>query len=677
MPTSSTVSRKTIRQRVGWLGLLFLVSAAVAYPDPFNWIIWQAEKVTTLKFPRIQKSFVLGLDLQGGTHLEYEADVSKVAASDRKEAINGVRDVIERRVNTMGVSEPLVQTTQAGDAWRVTVELAGVSDINQAIKRIGDTPILEFKEENPEKTQPLTEEQKKELATKNADEKQRAADLFAQAMKPGVDFTQLVREHTEDPPQKGSTSTEVGLAKDIRTLGGLSDVLPDASNASSGTVLPKIYERPNVYIIAKVESQKDEQEVRASHLLISYQGVQGLGSTLTKEQAKAKIDELKKQATPENFADLVVKNSQEPGASTSKGDLDYFAKTAMVEPFASTAFSMKMGTISDVVETQFGYHLIYKTGERVVKNPTVRLLEIKKSTEQDITPPAEPWKDTKLTGKNLKSAMLQFNPQTGFPFVAMTFDDEGAKLFQEITKRNVQKQIAIFLDGQPISAPVVNQEISGGQATIEGNFMVDEAKTLARRLQAGALPVPIKLIAQQTVGPTLGADSLQKSLHAGLMGFLLVAIFMVVLYRLPGVVSIVALVFYAALSAATFKLIPVTLSLAGIAGFILSLGIALDANVLTFERLKEELRDYKRELGPGLEEAFKRSWLSIRDGHMTVLISCAVLYGFSSSIIRGFALTLAIGTLLSLFTAVVSTRSLLRYLQGTSLNKYGWLFLKK
>jgi preprotein translocase subunit SecD len=200
---------------------------------------------------------------------------------------------------------------------------------------------------------------------------------------------------------------------------------------------------------------------------------------------------------------------------------------------------------------------------------------------------------------------------------------------------------------------------------------------LARRLQAGALPVPIKLIAQQTVGPTLGADSLQKSLHAGLMGFLLVAIFMVVLYRLPGVVSIVALVFYAALSAATFKLIPVTLSLAGIAGFILSLGIALDANVLTFERLKEELRDYKRELGPGLEEAFKRSWLSIRDGHMTVLISCAVLYGFSSSIIRGFALTLAIGTLLSLFTAVVSTRSLLRYLQGTSLNKYGWLFLKK
>jgi preprotein translocase subunit SecD len=190
------------------------------------------------------------------------------------------------------------------------------------------------------------------------------------------------------------------------------------------------------------------------------------------------------------------------------------------------------------------------------------------------------------------------------------------------------------------------------------------------------LPVPIALIAQQTVGPTLGSDSLTRSLDAGLAGFALVAIFMILLYRLPGLVSIVALVLYAGLSMAIFKLIPVTLTLSGIAGFILSLGIAVDANVLTFERLKEELGESKG-LSLALEDAFRRAWLSIRNGHMTVLISCAVLYWFSSSIIRGFALTLAVGTIISLFTAVVSTRTILRLLAGTGLARFGWLFMKK
>ena len=187
--------------------------------------------------------------------------------------------------------------------------------------------------------------------------------------------------------------------------------------------------------------------------------------------------------------------------------------------------------------------------------------------------------------------------------------------------------------------------------------------------------MPIRLIAQQTVGPTLGADSLQRSLHAGILGFVLVAIFMILLYRLPGIVSIVALLLYAVLSAMVFKLVPVTLSLAGIAGFILSLGIAVDANVLTFERLKEEWRS-GRPLAQNLEEAFRRAWPSIRDGHVTVLISCVVLYWFSSSIIRGFALTLAIGTILSLFTAVVSTRTILRVLSATNLKRFEWFFLK-
>ena len=183
------------------------------------------------------------------------------------------------------------------------------------------------------------------------------------------------------------------------------------------------------------------------------------------------------------------------------------------------------------------------------------------------------------------------------------------------------------------------------------------------------------MASRHPIGPTLGADSLERSLSAGLAGFALVAIFMILLYRLPGVVSIAALVLYATLSAVVFKLVPVTLSLAGIAGFILSLGIAVDANVLTFERLKEEWRAGHSIL-PAFEEAFRRAWPSIRDGHVTVLISCAVLYWFSSSIIRGFALTLAIGTTLSLFTAIISTRTILRFLISTHLKRFEWLFLK-
>jgi preprotein translocase subunit SecD len=277
----------------------------------------------------------------------------------------------------------------------------------------------------------------------------------------------------------------------------------------------------------------------------------------------------------------------------------------------------------------------------------------------------------------LQSAAVNYDQQTGSVQVALQFNDEGAKLFQALTKRSIGKQIAIFLDGgtEPISAPVVNAEIIGGRAVITGNFTVQEAKLLAQRLNSGALPVPIQLISQQTVGPTLGSDSLTRSVQAGLVGFLLVAIFMILLYRVPGVVSVIALLLYAALSAAAFKLIPVTLTLSGIAGFILSIGIAVDANVLIFERLKEELKSGKG-LIDGMEEAFRRAWPSVRDGHVTVLISSAVLYGFSSSIIRGFALTLAVGTLISLFTAVVSSRTILRLLVRSRLAKKEWLFLR-
>ncbi|USN52082.1 MAG: protein translocase subunit SecD [Candidatus Nomurabacteria bacterium] len=674
---NNTLSRKTIVQRTLWLVLLFVLAGSYAYPGPANSLITAFNQATHAKIPTISSKFALGLDLQGGTSLEYEADLSRIAPSEHRDAMAGVRDVIERRVNTLGVSEPVVQVTQAGDAWRVQVELAGVNNVRDAIKLIGETPILEFKEQSTEKPRDLTEEEKQQLIQKNGEERKSIDELLVKAKADPTSFEALAREN----------NTTAALKSKAGDLGELSFDYNDGPNeairvaaiaAEPGTVIDRVFEQQDSYTIAKVESITDNgTEVKASHLLITYQGNEGgLTSTVSKEDARKKIDELKSQATPENFADLVRQNSVEPNASSTAGELGWFAKGDMVEAFENTVFSQEVGTVSDVVESPFGFHLILKQDERASKKANVRIISVKKSQSTDIVPAPEEWKTTQLTGKQLQSAVVDFDQQTGQPQVALQFDDEGAKLFGELTKANIGKPIAIFLDGQPISTPVVNQEIFGGRAVISGSMSIEESKTLARRLQAGALPVPVELVSQQSVGATLGADSVNASLIAGLWGFILVAIFMILMYRIPGLVAVIALALYAALNATAFKAIPVTLTLAGIAGFILSIGIAVDANILQFERLKEELKLGKA-LPQALEEAFRRAWPSIRDGHVTVLISCVVLFGFSSSIIKGFAFTLAIGIGLSLFTAVVVTRTLMRYAISTKLKKYPALFLDK
>ena len=395
--------------------------------------------------------FRLGLDLLGGTHLVYQADLSASGGQSAGDAMAGVRDVIERRVNLFGVAEPLVQI-EGGD--RLLVELAGISDINQAIELIGLTPFLEFKEE------------------------------------------------------------------------------------------------------------------------------------LSPEESKA------------------------------------------------------------ILEAQ-------QKGQRLNEDPY--------------------FKFTGLTGQYLQRSQLSFDPNTSQPEVSLELNDEGAKLFAEITKRSLGKRVAIYLDGQVISAPVVQSEIIGGKAVISGGFKIQEAKDLANRLNAGALPVPIKLVSQQTIGPSLGQESLQKSIQAGLYGLLLVAIFMILFYRLPGAVSVLALLIYTAIVLAIYKLIPVTLTLAGIAGFILSLGIAVDANVLIFARLREELK-LGKSLPQAFSEGFRRAWYSIRDSHVTTILGAMILYLFSTSVVKGFALTLGIGVLMSLFSSTIVTKSFLRLFIGPRLEKRKWLF---
>ncbi len=267
---------------------------------------------------------------------------------------------------------------------------------------------------------------------------------------------------------------------------------------------------------------------------------------------------------------------------------------------------------------------------------------------------------TELTGRFLSKATLQFDQNTGAPTVLLTFNSEGEKLFAQITKANVGHALAIFLDGVPISVPVIRQEITGGNAQISGGFTPAEARDLVRNLNYGALPVPISLVSTQTVGASLGDEATRAGVHAGLWSFLIIGVFLMLWYRLPGLLATLALVVYVALNFALFKLIPVTLTAAGIAGFILSLGMAVDANILIFERMKEELRK-GRALPEAIQEGFQRAWTSIRDSNISSIITAVILYYFASTpIIKGFALVFFIGVVTSMFTAITASRTLLK-----------------
>jgi preprotein translocase subunit SecD len=278
------------------------------------------------------------------------------------------------------------------------------------------------------------------------------------------------------------------------------------------------------------------------------------------------------------------------------------------------------------------------------------------------------WKPTELNGSHLKKAEVKFDQQTGEPEVAIEFNDQGKKLFADITKRNLQKPLAIVLDNVIMSAPTVQTAIEDGQAVITGKFTIPEAKNLANILNAGALPVPVNLIEQRNIGATLGFDSVKASLLAGFVGIILIALFMISYYKFPGILAVIALSVYTLIVIAIFKLVPVTLTLAGIAGFILSIGMAVDANILVFERMKEELRSGKT-LGASVDEGFKRAWLSIRDSNFSSLITCAILYFTTTGLVKGFAVTLALGILVSLFTAITVTRTFLKLTVGTKLEK--------
>ncbi|KKU13936.1 MAG: Protein translocase subunit SecD [Parcubacteria group bacterium GW2011_GWC2_45_7] len=664
------VVRPSPRGKVRWV-LFFVIVLALAtgfldwsYPwnaaaDKLNVWIDRVPKLSIINIPHYpSRPFKLGLDLQGGAHLVYEAGVSQIEAGERDEAMEGVRDVIERRVNAFGVAEPVVQTARAGDSWRVVVELAGVKDIRQAIRQIGETPVLEFKEEaTAEPQRALTDEERRDMEEYNKAARKRADELISELKSSDeVDFMAMARKYSDDQATKEFGGSLGFITRDS----AYADLWEWSNTQGVGKVSLEPIETAEGWNAIQVKGVEERgNEVHAQHMLICFRGAERCDRDTSKDEARKKIEELKAQATADNFESLAREHSTEPGAKERSGDLGFFGRGMMVKPFEDAVFALPVGAISDPVETQFGFHLIRKIEERPLKAYDVNRILVKKKVEADYLPPPDPWRNAGLSGKHLQRTALQFDPNTNVPEVGLEFNEEGKKLFADITTRNNGKLVAIFLDGLPISIPRVNEPILDGRAVISGNFTIKEAKLLAQRLNAGALPVPINLVSQQTVGATLGDASVRASIKAGLIGFALVALFMLIYYRLAGLIAVLALIIYSAIVLALFKLIPVTLSLAGIAGFVLSIGMAVDANVLQFERLKEELRA-GRGLQTAIEDAFKRAWPSIRDSHLTTLFGALILFWFSTSLVKGFGLTLSIGVVMSLFSAITVTRVFLR-----------------
>lgn len=555
-------SKLSVKQKL-WLKaifivILFLFFGGIVYP------VLPAGVPGKAWFDSFQPK--LGLDLQGGAHLVFEADTSQIADADKASAVEGVRDVIERRVNAFGIAEPLIQTNKEGDNYRVIVELAGVFDISEAIKQIGETPLLEFKEQNP-------------------------------------NFT------------------------------------------------------------GEIKLTDDQQQILDQY------------NTQAKEKALEVLNKLK---NGEDFAALAKEYSQDPGSKDQGGNLGFVKRGVLVAEFENEIFDqLTDGEVASTpIETQFGFHIIQKLSEKGFgdnREVESRHILIAKISPQDLFAGEDQWINTQLSGKNLERAQLVFNQNTNAPEISLTFNEEGKKLFAEITKKNLNKPVAIFLDGEPISIPTVQNEITEGQAVISGDFTISEAKLLAQRLNAGALPVPISLVTQQTIGPTLGAKSIQQSIFAGIIGVIAVVLFMLLYYRLLGLFASLSLGFYGVVVFGLFQAIPVTLTLAGIAGFILSLGMAVDANVLIFERVKEELKKGEP-LDLALTDGFKRAWPSIRDSNLSTLITTVILFWFGTSAIKGFALTLSIGVIVSMFSAITVTKTLLEIFMVKKLEKYKWLF---
>ncbi|MFA7682273.1 MAG: protein translocase subunit SecD, partial [Candidatus Peribacteraceae bacterium] len=539
---------------------------------------------------------------------------------------------------------------------------------------------------------------------------------------PGIFLAQVTAEHSQEGRTIDDFSEALGILAEQEgvPLEQKDDVILDDPNdplvqslleMSEGDIRGIRGADDTVYLVHLRAITTGKEEMEASHILITYQGALSAAEdvTRTKEEALTLAQELRQRlADGEDFETIAREYSDGP-SSEEGGGLGSFGRGTMVPAFEEVAFALKEGEISDPVETQFGYHIIRSnrasqkladrasydlmalTGPDATEKATAFAEQIEKNQVQQTEEAAHMrslffsllptgWKDTTLDGRHFQAATVTLDPTSNLPVVQITFDTEGGQLFQELTKNNVGKRIAIFVGGELVSAPTVQTEISGGVAIITGSQSFEEAKKLAQDLNTGAIPAPIYLAGQHTVEATLGAEAFRTSLEAALIGIAILMLYMIAFYRLLGLLADVALLLYAVLFLALLKL-PlflfsgqyIVLTLAGMAGIILSIGMAVDANVLIFERMKEELKKGKL-LKTAAHTGFERAWPSIRDGNVSTLITCVILFSVGTSIVRGFAATLGMGVLLSMFSAIVVTRWLVRKVAQTPLAENTTLF---
>ena len=636
----------------------------------------------------------LGLDLQGGTQLDYRIDLSKIAARNadedpendvlERDVIEGVRSTIERRVDSLGVSEPNIYISNVGDEKHIVVELAGIKEIDEAKEIVGKTIQLEFKEpkteEDAETIDEVEKEAKEGLATltKNPED----FETIGQSLQT-TDNKVSYRESREGFVSEFSTEIQTALSS--MEAGDVYQELVPNSGDFVVNANGQITERSG-FLVVKLDSKETrentktigEDRVRASHILIAYEGSQASIKDITRSKEEAKIEAEKileeVKADPENFADFAREYSEGPTA-VDGGDLDFFSRGVMAADFETAAFELEVDEISEVVETEFGFHIIKATDKEEASEETVEEDYMAfSSVLYDTTP--DPWKLTGLDGSHFKNASVVYD-QLGQPVVSIQFDKEGSLMFEELTDRLRGQQLAIFVGGELISAPSVNEKIIGGQAQISGNFNTIEAVELAKDLNTGAIDAPIVLTSQYNISASLGENALNKSLFAGMIGLIALSIFMILYYRLMGVIAVIALSIYSVIIIFIINTTGIVMTLAGIAGIILSIGMAVDANILIFERTKEELKEgasYQAAIAAG----FERAWSSIWDSNISSLITCVILWFFGNSIIRGFALMLGIGIIISMFTAVTVTKSFLQAMNDTRASKsHFWMAAKK
>ncbi|MBM3227528.1 protein translocase subunit SecD [Candidatus Peribacteria bacterium] len=787
---------------------LFVAAILIIISLPQEW----RSGIPLLRWPSIH----YGLDLAGGTQLDFRISEQEmldqraaleqgieqanaqgasvetignlemqVTALDEQQrnVLEAIRTVLERRINSLGVSEATITPSVIGNEKHLLVECPGVVDVQQCIATVGKTIKLEFKEEYTEATAEyragveksvrdaqrrlsesgitlaaLAEDMSGKLGVISLGEQlyfkstlpKGLEDLWNLSPKSGVQrreatITVPSQDEQGNPTEKmvdGIFLSEITRAKTQtgRTVNEAPTAFTLLQRSEDGVKYVEHIKGPlaastSPRIVGTLRAMKagelkavamddgtsrvlflrtfipGSDEAHVSHILVAYKGATQAASsvTRTKEQAAALARELKVEIAAGASFEQIAKTKSDADSASRGGKMEAVARGTISPGFEQVAFSQDVGTVSDPVETQYGYHIIRTDAPPSTSADMVGYDELiiaadpdalragqiladlqagrVRSKEEAVTLRSiffslEPtgWKDTALDGKHFRSATVTLDPVTNIPVVQILFDEEGGRLFQELTKRNVGKRLAIFVGGDLISAPVVQGEISGGSAVITGSQNFDEARLLAQDLNTGAIPAPIFLAGQRTVEATLGADALRTSMQASAVGIVLLMIYMLLVYRMLGALANIALTLYTLLYFVMMKL-PlflfsgqyVVLTLAGMAGIILSTGMAVDANVLIFERIKEELRR-GRSFALALETGFEKAWPSIRDGNVSTLITCSILFMIGTSIVRGFAITLGLGVFLSMFTAITVTKWLARKVAATPLAERTELF---